>query len=132
MTSSPLISLAVVGAHLTGEPLHSQLTERGATFVQKCKTAACYRLYRLRGGGVAKPGLIRDPEFQGPGIEIEVWSLNAESFGTFTALVPPPLGIGNLELEDGNYVKGFICEPYAIVNCEEITHFEGWKAACAK
>jgi allophanate hydrolase len=127
--SSSRISIAVVGAHLTGEPLNTQLTERKAELLRTCKTAPGYRLYKLQGGGIAKPGLIRDPQFSGPGIEVEVWSIDPEAFGTFTALVPPPLGIGNVELEEGTTVKGFICEPYAIAGCEEITSFGGWRAA---
>ena len=34
----------------------------------------------------------------------------AAGFGTFVAQIPPPLGIGTLALEDGEQVKGFVCE----------------------
>ena len=33
------IHVAVVGAHLTGQPLNHQLTERGARLVQSCRTS---------------------------------------------------------------------------------------------
>ena len=44
------------------------------------------------------------------------------------AEVPAPLGIGNLKLKDGTWVKGFICEAYAIQDATDISHFEGWRA----
>ena len=45
------------------------------------------------------------------------------------AEVPPPLGIGNVMLNDGETVKCFICEPYAVAGARtEITRFGGWRA----
>ena len=44
------------------------------------------------------------------------------------AEVPAPLGIGNLKLKDGTWVKGFICEAYAIQDATDISHFGGWRA----
>ncbi len=41
--------------------------------------------------------------------------------------VPAPLGIGNVELADGTWVKGFICEAYAFENATDISHFGGWR-----
>ena len=38
------------------------------------------------------------------------------------------LGIGSLELADGRIVKGFICEPWAISEATDITHFGGWRS----
>ena len=52
-------------------------------------------------------------------------------FGEFVAEIPPPLGIGNLQLEDGRWVKGFICEPWALADAEDITAFGGWRAYIA-
>ena len=122
------IEMAVVGAHLAGEPLHWQLTERGAQLVARTRTAACYRLYALANTTPPKPGLVRDPGHRGSGIEVEVWSLDAAGFGTFTALVPSPLAIGSVELNNGDWVKGFVCEPSALTGAEEITHLAGWRA----
>jgi len=121
------ISVAVVGAHLTGQPLNWQLTERGARLMQTSRTAPGYRLYALPGSVPPKPGLVRDEAFQGPGIEVEVWAVPADRFGSFVAAVPPPLGIGNATLEDGRTVKCFICEPYAIAGATEITHYGAWR-----
>ena len=43
------IDLAVVGAHLAGQPLHPQLLELGARLVAATTTAPDYRLYALPG-----------------------------------------------------------------------------------
>jgi allophanate hydrolase len=121
------ISLAVVGAHLSGQPLNAQLTQRGARLQKTCRTARDYRLYALTGTTPAKPGLIRDQTFQGPGIEVEVWAIPENQFGGFVAAVPPPLVIGTVELDSGESVKSFLCEPYAIAAASEITQFGGWR-----
>lgn len=119
--------LAVVGAHLTGEPLNRQLTERGARLTTAAKTAAGYRLYALANTLPAKPGLVRAPGFEGPGIDVEVWAMPTSQFGSFVAEIPAPLGIGSVELADGSAVKGFICEPFAVEQASEITQFGGWR-----
>ena len=126
-----LIRLAVVGAHLQGQPLHHQLTERGARLVARTRTAADYRLHALANTTPPKPGLARSPGFVGDGIEIEVYALDAEAFGSFTALVPPPLAIGTVTLADGTSVKGFVCEPSGLDGARDITGFGGWRSYLA-
>ncbi|MCG7904013.1 MAG: allophanate hydrolase [Candidatus Thiodiazotropha weberae] len=121
------IDVVVCGAHLQGLPLNWQLTERGATFKAKTKTAPIYRMYALPGGPPARPGLILD-EAAGGAIEVEVWSMPQSQFGGFVAAIPSPLGIGKLKLADGTQASGFICESYAITGAEEITGYGGWKA----
>ncbi|HEV7867021.1 MAG TPA: allophanate hydrolase [Chthoniobacteraceae bacterium] len=122
------IALAVVGAHLSGQPLNRQLTERGALLTRTCRTAPAYRLYALANTNPPKPGLVRTPDASGPGIEVEVWSLTAAAFGDFVAHVPPPMVIGTVELEDGTSCKGFLCEPFALQDSREITSFGGWRS----
>jgi allophanate hydrolase len=121
------VLLAVVGAHLSGQPLNWQLTDRGARCVRTCRTAREYRLYALDRTMPPKPGLVREPGFEGPGIEVEVWAVPEDKFGGFVAAVPPPLGIGNAVLDDGQTVKCFVCEPYAITGAAEITRYGGWR-----
>jgi allophanate hydrolase len=121
------VLLAVVGAHLAGQPLNRELTSRGAKLVRSLKTAKDYRLYALAGTTPPKPGLVRTPGYAGPGIEVEVWSLGREAFGSFVAAVPPPMVIGTLELEDATRVKGFSCEPSALEGSADITAFGGWR-----
>jgi allophanate hydrolase len=125
------IHLAVVGAHLRGQPLNVQLQELGATFVAQTKTKPVYRLHALRGTVPPKPGMIRD-EKSGGAIEVEVYSLSAASFGTFVEKIPPPLCIGTIDLQDGTRVKGFLCEPAALEGAEEITHLGGWRNYLAR
>ena len=121
------VLLAVVGAHLSGQPLNGQLTSRGATLVRACRTWPCYRLFALAGTKPPKPGLVKTVE-GGAAIEVEVWELNAQSFGSFVAEVPPPMVIGTLQLDDGTFVKGFLCEPYSTANSADITSYGGWRA----
>ena len=119
--------MAVVGAHLTGQPLNWQLTSRHARLVRTAKTADHYRLYALEGTKPLKPGLVCDPGFAGPGIEVEVWSVPEDKFGSFVAEVPAPLGIGNATLDDRSSAKSFICEAYAVATAKEVTSFGGWR-----
>jgi len=125
--SAPPVRVAVVGAHLDGQPLNHQLTDRGATFVERTTTAAAYRLYALAGTTPPKPGLRRVPS-GGATIEVEVWELPADGFGTFVAEIPPPLGIGKVELADGRWECGFVCEEIGFVDATDITHLGGWRA----
>jgi len=118
----------VVGAHLRGQPLNHQLTSRKAEFIRQTRIASCYRLYALANTQPPKPGLRRVPEKLSQGIEVEIWSLDDAAFGSFVAEIPPPLGIGALELEDGSSVKGFICEPIGLEGARDITEFGGWLA----
>jgi len=114
--------LAVVGAHLSGMALNRQLTDRGATRVRAARTDAAYRLYDLADG---RPGLVRDGH--GACIEVEIWEMTHAAFGSFAAQIPPPLGIGTLSLEDGEQVKGFLCETYAVAGRRDISSFGGWR-----
>ncbi|ANZ74966.1 BA75_03140T0 [Komagataella pastoris] len=125
------VKLAVVGAHLKGFPLHWQLIKCNATYLASPKTAKSYRLYALplKGGPIAKPGLRRVDADIGEQIQLEVYAIPKEHFGTFISLVPEPLGIGSVELESGDWVKSFICEEigYKAKGTEDITSFGGWK-----
>ena len=121
------VAVAVVGAHLAGQPLNSQLTERGARLALSCRTSPEYQLFALADTTPPKPGLVRTPGYAGPGIEIEVWLVPDDRFGGFVAAVPPPLAIGSVRLDSGAWVKGFVCEPAALAGAREITSFGGWR-----
>jgi allophanate hydrolase len=121
------LMMAVVGAHLSGQPLNAQLTQRGGQLIRTCRTSPEYKFYALKGTVPPKPGLVRVPGFAGPGIEVELWALPAESVGTFVDAVPQPLSIGTLTLDDGSTVKGFLVEPAAIEDATEITHLGSWR-----
>jgi allophanate hydrolase len=119
--------MAVVGAHLAGQPLNWQLTQRGGRLIRTCRTHPDYKFYALKGTVPPKPGLVRVPGFEGPGIEVEIWALPADTVGTFVDGVPQPLSIGTLRLEDGTLVKGFLVEPAATEDAIDITHLGGWR-----
>lgn len=121
------IDIAVVGAHLTGMPLNGQLLQAGARLRAVTTTAARYRLYALANTSPPKPGLLRVAD-GGRAIAVEVWTVPETSVGRFLAQIPPPLGLGSLELVDGSWVKGFICEPAGLAGAEDITDWGGWRA----
>jgi allophanate hydrolase len=121
--------VAVVGAHLSGQPLNHQLTGAGGVLVRACQTARAYRLFALPNTTPAKPGLMRVGDgAQGAALEVEVWALAPAAFGAFVARVPAPLCIGSVELEDGARVSGFLCEAHALDGARDITSFGGWRA----
>ena len=121
------VRLAVVGAHLSGQPLNGELTATGASLVCATRTSPRYRLFALPSQSPPKPGLIRAPD-DGRGIEVEVWQLDATAFGRFVAKVQAPLCIGSIETADGAWVHGFLCEAHAIQGAEDISEWGGWRA----
>jgi len=131
ITTTPpgTLPLAVVGAHLSGMPLHHQLVERGARLRQITTTTASYRLYALPGTQPAKPGLVRaaGAVTQGAAIAVEVYDMPMDTLGSFLAGIPAPLGLGRIELADGRWVNGFICEPCALEGAEDISAWGGWR-----
>ena len=125
------IAVAVCGAHMQGLPLNHQLTERGGHLLSRTRTAPVYRFYALSGGPPYRPGLVR-VDHGGTSVEVEVWSVPEAHFGSFVAGIPAPLGIGKVELEDGNVVPGFVCESYAIDAAEDITALGSWRDYLAR
>ena len=124
------VRLVVCGAHMSGLPLNHELTERGARLVRRCRTAPRYRLYALEQFAPPRPGMVR--EVSGAAIDVEVWELPAEQLGGFVERIPAPLGIGTVELEDGDQARGFLCEAYATRGAREITALGSWRAYVAE
>ncbi|KAF4976777.1 hypothetical protein FZEAL_6610 [Fusarium zealandicum] len=124
------IPIAVVGAHLSGFLLNKDLVSRGAKLATTTKTSAAYRLFALETEcGPKKPGLQRmTPGHEGAKIEVEVWNLPKGSLASFMATIPSPLAIGSIELVDGSWVQGFVCEPSGLANATDITTHGGWRA----
>jgi allophanate hydrolase len=125
----PAVPLAVVGAHLAGQPLNHQLTERGARFLGSARTAECYRLHALA-TDPPKPGL-RRVAAGGGAVALEIWELPPAGFADFVASVPAPMTIGSVRLDDGTTVPGFLCEPAALEGAPDITVHGGWAAYLA-
>ena len=124
------VKLAVVGAHLKDMPLHWQLTSREARFVGAFETAPTYRLYAMADSVPPKPALVHSED--GGSIAVEVYELDVAEFGSFVVEVPAPLAIGTVTLADGSNVKGFVAEPRALTNAEDITSLGGWRAYIAQ
>lgn len=138
--AAPTLALAVVGAHLAGMPLHGQLVERGARLLARTRSAPRYRLHALPGTVPPKPGLARVADDEvGHTIELEVYELPMDQVGSFLALIPPPLGLGSVELAEpvptpagpSRWVKGFICEGAALAAAPDISAHGGWRGYMA-
>jgi allophanate hydrolase len=120
------LALAVCGAHMSGLPLNHQLLERDGILLETTTTATGYRLFALAGGPPRRPGLLRDLDAT-TRIEVEVWSLPGSSIGSLLELIPPPLGLGKVQLADGRWVNSFICEPRGIQTGEDISSLGSWR-----
>jgi allophanate hydrolase len=129
-SGSGYVPIAVCGAHLSGMALNHQLLSRNARLLQETRSAPHYRLYALAGGPPFRPGMIRVAE-NGAAIIVEVWEVPTESVGSFLAGIGQPLGLGKIELENGQWVTAFICEGHAVSTATDITHFGGWRAYMA-
>lgn len=122
----PPVRLAVVGAHLSGQPLNPQLLALGARLAATTTTAPDYRLYALD-TVPPKPGLARVAAGGAP-VEAEVWELSPAALGTLAAALPRPMALGRVTLCDGTEATGFLCEPAALTDAPDITHHGGWRA----
>lgn len=123
------IAVAVCGAHMSGLPLNPALTDRGARFLRAAKTAPAYKLFALPGEPPARPGLVRMEG--GAAVELEVWAMPRARLGDLMAEIPAPLGLGQVRLEDGSTVTGFLCESAGTDGAENITPHGGWRAYLA-
>jgi allophanate hydrolase len=123
--------VAVCGAHMSGLPFNTQLLARRARRISATTTAPHYRFYALPGGAVPRPGLVRD-EHNGARIALEVWEMPVEEFGSLVAAIPKPLGIGQVELDSGEWVPGFLCESYAVADAHDITALGDWRVYLAE
>lgn len=132
------VDLVVAGAHLAGEPLNGDLVARGGRFVRAARMAPDYRMY-LVDGPLPRPGVTRLPRGAaapalagGAGapsaLEVEVWSLPTAALAGFQATIAPPLGLGQVDLDDGTRVLGFLCTADGVDAARDITAYGGWRA----
>ncbi len=119
--------LAVAGAHLSGLPLNGQLLALGARLRFRSRTAPGYRLYRLPGNGIARPGLVRTGDGPAAGIAVEVWQLSHHAVGALLDTVPAPLGLGRLALTSGEEVTGFLAHGPLPTGAQDVSHHGGWR-----
>jgi len=123
------VRFAVCGAHLKGFPLNHQITDRGGRFVKETRSASNYQFIALN-TSVPKPGMIYQKE-GGAAIELEIWEMPVEQFGSFVSMIPSPLGMGTVQLENGESTLGFICESEAAGEAEDITAYGSWRTYMA-
>jgi allophanate hydrolase len=119
--------VAVVGAHLSGLPLNGDLLRLGGTLHSRGRTAGGYRLYRLPGRGVPRPGLVRTGDGPAHGVPVELWELSHDGVGALAASIPAPLGLGTVALGDGSAVLGFLAEGHGVRGATDITVAGGWR-----
>ncbi|KPB73264.1 allophanate hydrolase [Pseudomonas syringae group genomosp. 3] len=122
-----LARLVVCGAHLDGLALNGQLKQRGGRLLEATQSSADYRLYALAGGPPFRPGMVRVAK-DGVEIAVEIWELPSAELGSFLAGIPAPLGLGKVQLADGRWETGFICEAYGLEGAQDISHLGGWRA----
>ena len=77
-------------------------------------------------GLLVKSGLIRDDK-NGHKIELEIFNIPLKNIGKFVENIKYPLGIGNIELDDGTFVKGFVCEKIFEEKCENISEYKSFR-----
>ncbi len=127
-----LMELAVAGLHKKGQPLNHQLTDLNAVYAYTVKTSPTYKMFLLTPETKAKPGLVKLSEGEkGHALEVEVWKIPVQNLGKFMVQIPHPLGIGKVELENGKWVYGFICEEYISSTSKDISEFISWEAFLA-
>jgi len=125
-TPGQTVDLLVCGAHLSDQPLNWQLTERQAVLIESTTTSNTYQLYALAGEPPCRPALVRETA-GGAEIDVEIWRIPIDNLGSFCAEIPSPLGLGKVELRDGRWVEGFICDHWGLAGAENITQFGGWR-----
>ncbi|WP_033292364.1 allophanate hydrolase-related protein [Amycolatopsis jejuensis] len=119
--SAEVVDVVVFGAHLCGQPLHSEL--RGARFGGLVRTAERYRLVLLENVTPVQPGVIPGSA----GIDGERWQLSPAALGRFTAGLPAPFVLGRVELEDGSTPLAVLCEPAAAAGGEGLDRYASWR-----
>ncbi|WP_269524080.1 allophanate hydrolase [Coraliomargarita parva] len=120
------ISILLFGAHMSGLPLNSQVIELGGKLLGEVKTAAKYRMVYLPEPAPHRPGIYR-VDSDGSTIAAEEWCFPKASLGQFLATIHQPLGLGEIELEDGRKVHGFLCEATVGQQAEDISGYRSWR-----
>ncbi|MFP4156402.1 MAG: allophanate hydrolase [Opitutales bacterium] len=120
------LSLLLFGAHMRGLPLNGQVLGLGATFVGEVHTAPAYKMVYLPEPDPHRPGVLRVAE-GGRSIAAEEWSFPKCALGEFLAGIRHPLGLAEIELTDGRFVHGFLCESATAETAEDLSRFGGWR-----
>jgi gamma-glutamylcyclotransferase (GGCT)/AIG2-like uncharacterized protein YtfP len=120
---SDRVELFVNGTLMRGQELHDNL-ER-ARFVREAQTAPRYRLYSI---GDVHPGML---PADGDGVSLagELYRMDLEDLEQLIAGEPPGLGVGVVELRDGERRLGIVwAAPELPDSATDISEFGGWRA----
>lgn len=115
---------------MRGLPLNEQVLELGARFVGEVRTAAKYKMVHLPEPAPARPGVFRVRE-GGVSILAEEWAFPKSALGSFLATIRQPLGLGEIELDDGRRLHGFLCETAGGERAGDISASGGWRSYTA-
>jgi len=124
------MEIAVCGAHMKGLALNKQLVSLGGELLKPLKSAAKYRMYCLKHKDPIRPGMVRCAEgVSGTSLDMELWRLPMEQVGRFLSMIEEPLGLGSVELDNGQSVYGFVCDATVaeLASSEDISAFGGWR-----
>jgi gamma-glutamylcyclotransferase (GGCT)/AIG2-like uncharacterized protein YtfP len=120
---SDRVDLFVNGTLMRGEQLHGNL-ER-ARFVREARTAPRYRLYSI---GDVHPGML-PADRGGVSLAGELYQLDLEHLEQLIAGEPPGLGVGVVELQDGERkLAVFWAAPELPDGAADISEFGGWRS----
>jgi allophanate hydrolase len=104
--------LLVVGAHLSGLPLHGRLRRHGSLFAGEVRTADGYTLVAL-GDPLNRPGMVRTSSDAAGSVLGELWRVPETALSALLLEAAAPLGLGRVTLADGREVIGYLCEASA-------------------
>ena len=93
----------------------------------RARTAGGYRLFRLPGPDLPRPGLVRTGDGPSKGIAVEVWTLPEQAVGALLDTVPAPLALDRIVLDDERAVTGFVAGPAALAGTD-VSGYGGWRA----
>lgn len=122
-------ALAVFGAEMSDLSRNRELTRLGARFGGAIKTAALYRAL-LAAGEPTRVGLLRAKG--GAAIAGEIWMVPDAGLAALVKAVRAPLGLGEVRLDDGRKVLGFLIEAKAAADGDDISGHGGYRAWLAR
>jgi allophanate hydrolase len=119
------IDVLVVGAHLSGLPLHPRIRRHGALPQGVVRTAPGYTLVALA-DALNRPGMIRDTSTEASVVG-ELWRVPPTALSDLLLEAAAPLGLGRVILEDGREVIGYLCDATATVGKTVVPNGD-WRA----
>jgi len=117
------IHLAVNGSLMRELALNKNLIGAQAVFVREDKTSPNYRLWSIDD---SYPAMMRNDR-DGAEIDLEIWQIPLNGLIEVLKSEPPGLGMGKIELKDGEWVFGVLGEKYICEDRLEITQWGGWR-----